>query len=203
MKYDKKSIEARKQNNKIAKKIIDIILIILAYNIILVAISNINTENGMSLFGCEAYIIKTNSMEPSIKNGDVVITKKVPEEKIQVGDIITFKQDADIITHRISRIEEENENQKKEEKKELSPEEIEEIMQNNSFLFQRIYKFSEHSQMEIPIDPENNINLKNKIKQGEITSKEAKKYLAGHMGYIQIADVKNLTDKLFYIEEVD
>lgn len=47
-------------------------------------------------------------MEPSIKNGDVVITKKVPEEKIQVGDIITFKQDADIITHRISRIEEEN-----------------------------------------------------------------------------------------------
>ena len=108
MKYDKKSIEARKQNNKIAKKIIDIILIILAYNIILVAISNINTEKGMSLFGCEAYIIKTNSMEPSIKNGDVVITKKVPEEKIQVGEIITFKQDADIITHRISRIEEEN-----------------------------------------------------------------------------------------------
>lgn len=108
MKYDKKSIEARKQNNKIAKKIIDIILIILTYNIILVAISNINTEKGMSLFGCEAYIIKTNSMEPSIKNGDVVITKKVPEEKIQVGDIITFKQDADIITHRISRIEEEN-----------------------------------------------------------------------------------------------
>ncbi len=108
MKYDKKSIEARKQNNKIAKKIIDIILIILAYNIILVAISNINTEKGMSLFGCEAYIIRTNSMEPSIKNGDVVITKKVPEEKIQEGDVITFKQDADIITHRISRIEEEN-----------------------------------------------------------------------------------------------
>ena len=65
----------------------------------------------------------------------------------------------------VNGIEEENENQKKEEKKELSPEEIEEIMQNNSFLFQRIYKFSKHSQMEIPIDPENNINLKNKIKQ--------------------------------------
>ena len=58
-----------------------------------------------------------------------------------------------------------DESQKKEEKKELSLEEIEEIMQNNSFLFQRLYKFSEHSQMEIPIDPETNINLKNKIKQ--------------------------------------
>lgn len=43
--------------------------------------------------------------------------------------------------------------------------------------------------------------LKYKIKQGKITCKEAKKYLAGHMGYIQIADVKNLTDKLFYIKE--
>ena len=43
--------------------------------------------------------------------------------------------------------------------------------------------------------------LKHKIKQGKITSKEAKKYLAGHMGYIQIANVKNLTEKLFYIEK--
>ena len=42
--------------------------------------------------------------------------------------------------------------------------------------------------------------LKEKIKEGKITSKEAKKYLAGHLGYIKIANVKNLTDKLFYSE---
>ena len=40
--------------------------------------------------------------------------------------------------------------------------------------------------------------LKEKIKQGEITSKEAKRYLAGHMGYIKIADTYNLESKLFY-----
>ena len=40
--------------------------------------------------------------------------------------------------------------------------------------------------------------LKEKIKQGEITSKEAKRYLAGHMGYIKIADTYNLENKLFY-----
>ena len=39
--------------------------------------------------------------------------------------------------------------------------------------------------------------LKYKIAQGEITSKEAKKYLAGHMGYIKIADTYNLEKKLF------
>ena len=42
--------------------------------------------------------------------------------------------------------------------------------------------------------------LKYQIKNGEITSKEAKKYLAGHMGYIKIANVRNLTNKIFYIE---
>ena len=39
--------------------------------------------------------------------------------------------------------------------------------------------------------------LKYKIVQGEITSKEAKKYLAGHMGYIKIANTYNLEKKLF------
>lgn len=40
-------------------------------------------------------------------------------------------------------------------------------------------------------------HLKEKVEQGEITSKEAKLYLAGHLGYIKIANVKNLSSKLF------
>ena len=44
-------------------------------------------------------------------------------------------------------------------------------------------------------------HLKNGIKQGKLTSKEAKKYLAGHMGYIKYANVNNLLEKLFYIEK--
>ena len=42
--------------------------------------------------------------------------------------------------------------------------------------------------------------LEELVRQGKITSKEAHRYLAGHMGYIKLANVKNLTDKLFYIE---
>lgn len=42
--------------------------------------------------------------------------------------------------------------------------------------------------------------LKEQIKSKKITSKEAHKYLAGHMGYIKIANVNNLTQKLFYKE---
>lgn len=40
--------------------------------------------------------------------------------------------------------------------------------------------------------------LTGKIKKGELTHKEAKKYLTGHMGYIRYADVNNLLSKLFY-----
>lgn len=44
-------------------------------------------------------------------------------------------------------------------------------------------------------------HLKKEIKNGNITSKEAKKYLAGHMGYIKYANTYNLLNKLFYIED--
>ena len=42
--------------------------------------------------------------------------------------------------------------------------------------------------------------LKQKVKNGEISSKEARSLLAGHYGYIHIADVYNLSKKLFYIK---
>ena len=40
--------------------------------------------------------------------------------------------------------------------------------------------------------------LKEEIKQGNMTSEIARKYLAGHLGYIKIANTYNLENKLFY-----
>ena len=42
--------------------------------------------------------------------------------------------------------------------------------------------------------------LTQKIKNGEITSKEAKKYLCGHLGYLKMANTYDLESKLFYKE---
>lgn len=42
--------------------------------------------------------------------------------------------------------------------------------------------------------------LKCLVKNGEISSLETRKYLAGHIGYIKIADTYNLENKLFYRE---
>ena len=41
--------------------------------------------------------------------------------------------------------------------------------------------------------------LSYRIRTGELSSKDARKYLCGHFGYIKYADVKNLANKLFEI----
>ena len=107
MKYDLESINKRKENVKIAKKVIEIIAIILIYNVILIAISSANKMNIINVFGYKSYIIKTNSMEPTIGINDVVIAKKVEKKEIKKGDVITFLQDGEVITHRITQIDEE------------------------------------------------------------------------------------------------
>ena len=104
MKYDVESINKRKEKEKIVKRIIEIIAIILIYNIILIIISSINGKD-FSILGYKAYIVNTNSMEPTIEVGDIVIIKKVKAEKLNQGDVITFTREGEVITHRITKIE--------------------------------------------------------------------------------------------------
>lgn len=63
------------------------------------------------------------------------------------------------------------------------------------------YKINEY---RLKIREKGKRKLKNKVKElrykvkiGEISSKEAKRYIAGHLGYIQIANTKSLEEKLF------
>lgn len=108
MKYELDNINRRNKNIKITKIIINIIVIVLLYNIILILISCVNKIDNISLFGFKAYIITTDSMKPSINKEDVVIVKKEKGDKLNIGDVITFKKDNKVITHRITNIEEQD-----------------------------------------------------------------------------------------------
>lgn len=103
MKYDVESINKRKEKSKNFKKILEVIAIILIYNIILIIVSSINGKD-FNILGYKAYIVETNSMEPIIKVGDIVIIKKVKAEKLNQGDVITFTREGEVITHRITKI---------------------------------------------------------------------------------------------------
>ena len=104
MRYDTESIEKRKNTSKTFKKVLHIVSIILVYNVVLLFFSSINKVQDMYFFGYRAYIITTNSMEPTIKHGDAILSKKVKQDDVKEGDIITFSRNNEAITHRVLRI---------------------------------------------------------------------------------------------------
>lgn len=113
MKYDINSINKRKKIMEVVHKILGVILIIFIYNMVLTLISSEKFNNGVDILGYKSYIITSDSMEPAIHYGDLIIIKKRKQDKLQVGDIITFKQNYEFITHRIIEIEDDSQNKEK------------------------------------------------------------------------------------------
>lgn len=104
MKYDIDSIKKRKEINNRIKKIIFIFLVIMLYNIVLLYMSYIDKFDTPQFYIYKAYIISTESMQPTLNKGDVIIIKKAKKEDLKENDIITYKDKGEIITHRIVEI---------------------------------------------------------------------------------------------------
>lgn len=96
-------LKKRKHTN-ISRKILYVIIVVITYNLLIVGISAILNKTGKSLFGFRAYIITTESMKPHINSGDIIVIKKVKKKKLETGDVISFKQEDGIITHRIVEV---------------------------------------------------------------------------------------------------
>ena len=107
MRYNKQMQNERKKGKNIFHKVIGLcifaVIVIIAYNIFLIAISG-KSENQKYIFGMKAYIVETNSMEPTLKQGDVIIIKKCERDELKVGDVITFQNRGELVTHRITEI---------------------------------------------------------------------------------------------------
>ena len=87
-----------------------IIIPIILYDMFLIVKTLINPKETPDLFGIKTFSIISQSMEPTINKHDIVIVNKVNEEDIKTNDIITFKINNEIITHRIVSIDKENYN---------------------------------------------------------------------------------------------
>lgn len=87
--------------NKLADYIGQIILIFAIFVLVFFAASRILPNFQYGLF-----IIQSGSMEPTIKTGSVAVDKKADDYKEK--DIITFRRAEKIITHRITKIVEQN-----------------------------------------------------------------------------------------------
>lgn len=95
------------------KKIISIIILvillpILFINGVILINSFINPEEIPSFFGWKPFIVLSGSMEKVIFPGDLAIVKEIDTKELKENDIIAFKDNNVVITHRIIKILEEN-----------------------------------------------------------------------------------------------
>ena len=74
---------------------------ILAMNLTIIVKSYLNPNEIPDFFGIKPFIVVTGSMEGTIDGGDLIITKVVEPEALEVGDIIAYSIDTSVITHRI------------------------------------------------------------------------------------------------------
>ena len=94
---------------KIIYKIIRIIFktilaVTLASVVILATQTLINKDKIPSIMGVEVLQVVSESMKGTLNINDVIIAKKVEVKSLNVGDIIVFKKDGAVITHRITNI---------------------------------------------------------------------------------------------------
>ena len=81
-----------------------ILAITLASVVILATQTLINKDKIPSIMGVEVLQVVSESMKGTLNINDVIIAKKVEVQSLNVGDIIVFKKDGAVITHRITNI---------------------------------------------------------------------------------------------------
>lgn len=91
---------------KILKKIPSLFLVasllFLAFSIY-VTQTSANSDD-VFIFGYKPVFVLSGSMEPTLKTNGVAIAKKVPSNEVKQNDIIMFKKDNLIISHRVIKI---------------------------------------------------------------------------------------------------
>ena len=81
-------------------------LLIVAVVFCFAVVFQIQTKRYVSIFGFSVFRVVTDSMEPAIPVGALILNKEFDIEKIQVGDIVCFRSlesymNGNIVTHRV------------------------------------------------------------------------------------------------------
>lgn len=101
----KYKLEQKKKRKRILKFFLyPLIAIILICNVDFIVQLMKKPEDTAQLFEYKCFSVSSGGMEPTLQIGDLVITKEKEQKDIKVGDIISFKEDKNTITHRVTKI---------------------------------------------------------------------------------------------------
>lgn len=76
-------------------------IVIVIFIIFLLNALSSKSDSAYNLIKFRSYTVLSGSMEPEFYPGDMVVVTKPNPSKLQPNDIITFKMDNEIVTHRI------------------------------------------------------------------------------------------------------
>lgn len=91
------------------KRVLNIILLVILFvilfvNSVILISSWVKPDEVPSFFGWKPFITLSGSMETEIFAGDLAVVKEVDTSELKEGDVIAFRQDDIVITHRIQNI---------------------------------------------------------------------------------------------------
>lgn len=111
----KETLKKIKENKalKLIGNILYVLLFIIVILMLVVVILQRVSDNSISLGGYRLFTVATGSMEPKYMVGDILISKEINPNDIQVGDDIVYRGEVGsfkekIVTHQVVSIREEN-----------------------------------------------------------------------------------------------
>ena len=102
--------ETFKRILRIIKTVLNVVIGIFIALFLLVVCLQRFTDNTLSLFGFRMFTVLTGSMEPKYNVGDVLFSKSIDPDEIQVGDAISYLGKSGdvkdkVVTHEVIEIE--------------------------------------------------------------------------------------------------
>ncbi len=94
--------------NTVITILLSVVMLILVVLIVICIKTNNKTMEIAGFMGYKPVICISNSMQQEFEVGDIIISKEVSENSIKMGDIITYRENGAIITHRVCDIVKEN-----------------------------------------------------------------------------------------------
>lgn len=111
----KEKLKKIKENKtlKIIGNILYVLLFIIVLLMLVVVILQRVSDNSISLGGYRLFTVATGSMEPEYNVGDILLSRQVDINEIEVGDDVVYRGEEGsfkdkIVTHRVISIREEN-----------------------------------------------------------------------------------------------
>jgi signal peptidase len=81
-----------------------VLIPILIINLTLIIKSFVYPDKVPGFLGYKPFIVLSGSMEPEFYAGDIVLVKEVPSGTLTTGDIIAFRLNNSVVTHRIIEV---------------------------------------------------------------------------------------------------